>query len=394
MANKILNTEIVIVGAGLVGLTAAIAFAQQGRKVVLIDAKAPVQSKLLEWDARIYALTERTITWLKGLGIWAYVDSSRVNAIQSMQLWSQQSEQALTLDADDAHLSQMGCILENQNLLYACWQRLNALDVELITEVTCKSIDYAEHSIGVSLTDDNQIVAQLLLAADSSNSWVRQQAQIEVKFKAFNQVAVVANFEAEFNHGNIARQWFAAHETLALLPLPQNIVSMVWSLPTAQAEDVLALASDELAGQVEQRSHAALGHLKLLNHALGFSLNQQTAQKFVVDRLVFIGDAAHQVHPMAGQGVNLGFADVMKLSELTTKLHKLQDIGDISFLRKYERARKLEVLQMNGLTSGLDSLFAVERLPVPKLAAWGMQWLNQQAYIKKQLVKQATLSIK
>jgi 2-polyprenylphenol 6-hydroxylase len=394
MANKILNTEIVIVGAGLVGLTAAIAFAQQGRKVVLIDAKAPVQSKSLEWDARIYALTERTITWLKGLGVWAYVDSSRVNSIQSMQLWSQQSEQALTLDADYAHLSQMGCILENQNLLYACWQRLNALDVELITEVTCKSIDYAEHSIGVSLTDDNQVVAQLLLAADGSNSWVRQQAQIEVKFKAFNQVAVVANFEAEFNHGNIARQWFAAHETLALLPLPQNIVSMVWSLPTAQAEDVLALASDELAGQVEQRSHAALGHLKPLNHALGFSLNQQTAQKFVVDRLVFIGDAAHQVHPMAGQGVNLGFADVMKLSELTTKLHKLQDIGDISFLRKYERARKLEVLQMNGLTSGLDSLFAVERLPVPKLAAWGMQWLNQQAYIKKQLVKQATLSIK
>lgn len=388
---KQIQTEVVIVGAGLVGLTAAIAFAQQQRKVVLLDSNLSDIGTKNEWDQRIYALTESSIQWLKDIGVWDKVDSSRVNGIDAMQLWAEGSTQPLCLNADDAHLEQMGCVLENQNLVNACWQRLNELNVTLLTNVTGQALMHLNQHVNLLLTDGREIAAKLLLGADGNNSWVRQQAHLGVHLKSFKQTAIVANFEAEYDHGNIARQWFGHHETLALLPLPQKIVSMVWSLSTQEAHKLLNLTSDALAECVEKRSQFNLGKLRLLNNAVPFVLNQKTASKLISDRVALVGDAAHQVHPMAGQGVNLGFRDVMKLSHLTTNMSQLQDIGDYSLLRSYERARKLDVFEMNQLTSGLDTLFSVNNAFVSKLTSWGMQLVGNQNLIKQKLIKHATL---
>lgn len=386
-----IQTDVVIVGAGLVGLTAAIALAKQHKKVVLIDSQALSKAEFSGWDQRIYALTESSVIWLKSLGIWDEVDAKRVNSIQAMQLWGPDSEQALKLTADDAYLSQMGCVLENQNLVKACWQVLNNLEITVLAGVACQSISHSDQHVTLILGDSRVVTAKLLIAADGSDSWVRQQANISVNFKSFDQTAIVANFEAEFDHQNVARQWFGVHETLALLPLPQKNVSMVWAMPTVDVDEYLNLSNAALAGRVESRTHSILGKLKPLNKAMPFVLNQKTASQLVANRIVLMGDAAHQVHPMAGQGVNLGFGDVIKLSELTASLGALHDMGDYSLLRQYERARKLDILQMNQLTAGLDTLFSIHHSWVPKLTEWGMQFIDKQNVIKRHLIRHATL---
>ena len=388
-----IEADIVVVGAGLVGLSAAIAFAQQGKNVCLVDAKKPAIKLKKPWDERVYALTPVTEHWLKSIGVWAHVDASRVNPINAMHIFDDAGERPLVLRDEDANLSKLGLIIENQNLTHALWQQLKALDaknaaVTVITDTPCQSLDNTQHKTVLSLTNGQQFAANLLVAADGVDSWVRKQANISVTKKGFKQTAVIANFKAEKYHQNVARQWFAPHDVLALLPLPGKMVSIVWSVSTEMADQLLALTEAELAQNVCARSQAVLGGLRQVSKTQSFNLNQQTASQLIGERVVIMGDAAHQIHPMAGQGVNLGFRDVMELASMATKCHGMQDAGDGMFLRQYERARKADIVMMNSLTSGLDGLYANESSMLKKTRQWGLQQLNKQAVIKKLLIQQ------
>ncbi|WP_020183937.1 FAD-dependent monooxygenase [Methylotenera sp. 1P/1] len=389
---QIIEADIVIVGAGLVGLTAAIAMAKQHKRVVLVDSRPPKNDvpSSHSWDARIYALTENTIAWLKTLGIWAKLDTARVNPIDAMELWDPQHGAQLMLRAEDANLLHMGCILENSNLMRACIQALADLHLD-VTIANPISIQHQAQCVDLLLDNKQTVRAKLMIAADGVHSWVRQQMQIGVSLKSFQQTAIVANFHAELPHRDVAKQWFQSHETLALLPLPNQVVSMVWSVTHARAQALLALSEAALAQAVRDSSHDVTGSLRLCGEVLSFDLNQQTAQTFIGDRVVLVGDAAHQVHPMAGQGVNLGFRDVMQLTEMTTKLSVMHDIGDSGFLRSYVRTRQLDITRMNTLTSGLDALFATSAGWLQALTGHGMQAINRQAWLKKYLVQAATL---
>jgi 2-polyprenylphenol 6-hydroxylase len=386
-ANKNIEADIVVVGAGLVGLAAAIACAKLGKKVVVVDAQKTAIKKQQAWDARIYALTANAEDWLQALGVWTEVDASRVNTISGMQLWDTQNNK-LALYDHDANLDKLGVIVENQNLMYALNQLIKILDVTVITDAECISLQNAEQHINLGLADGRSISANLIIAADGADSWVRSQANISVKHKNFNQTAIVANFLAEINHANIARQWFAPHETLALLPLPKQHVSMVWALSTEQAAELLTLSGEALAERVRARSQNELGSLRMVGKVLSFSLRQQTAMQLIVERVVLVGDAAHQVHPMAGQGMNLGLRDVRQLQEMLTGARTMQDIGEYAFLRKYARARQADIATMNTLTSSLDTLFANNSAVIKKAVGWGFKQLNHQATIKKLLIQQ------
>ena len=386
-----IEADIVVVGIGLVGLSAAIAFAQQGKKVVLVDAKKPTIKLKKAWDERVYALTPTTETWLKTIGVWAHVDASRVNLINAMHIFDDVSEQPLVLRDEDANLPKLGLIVENQNLMNAFWQQLKAFDVTVITDVPCQSLDNTQQQIVLSLANSQQIAAKLLVAADGVDSWVRKQVNISVTKKDFKQTAIVANFNIEKHHQNVARQWFAPHDVLALLPLTDKMVSIVWSVSTERAAQLLALSESELAHNVHARSQAVLGDLTQMGKTQSFSLNQQTALQLIGERVVIVGDAAHQIHPMAGQGVNLGFRDVMELASLATKCHAMQDVGDVMFLRQYERARKADIVTMAQLTSGLDGLFASESGVLKQARQWGLQQLNAKTTIKKLLMQQVAV---
>lgn len=384
-----LEAEIVVVGAGLVGLSAAIALKMAGKKVVLVAANQPQIATDPDWDARVFALTIATQSWLKTLGVWPNIDSSRVNPIHAMHLWSQANEAPLKLSAEDANLSQLGVMIENQQLTQALWQTVNDLNVTVIADVQCAKLEHHPQQVVLQLSNHQMVSAKLLVAADGVHSWVRQQANIATTFKSFNQTAVVANFKAEKSHGNIARQWFTPHETMALLPLPHQMVALVWSVSTEKASQLLTGTTDALAQSVLEQSQGLLGELTLVSPTQTFALAQQTARQMIAERIVLVGDAGHQIHPMAGQGVNLGFRDVMELATLTTNTHAMMDIGDHGFLRQYERARKTDTLMMNSLTSGLDYLFAEQQPFIKQLTHWGFNQLKSQQNIKSFLIQQA-----
>lgn len=405
-----IDADIIVVGAGLVGLAAAIALAKIHKNVVLVDAKANAvkASKFTDsaaWDERVYALTLGTVKWLESLDIWSGVDKNRVNKINAMHIWDAETVLPLVLSDDDANLPTLGLMIENQNLMHALWQQIHTLNVTIIRDVDCKQVDYTENAVHISLEEDIKLTAKLLVAGDGAHSWLRQQANIGVKQKSFNQTAIVANFLAEKNHQNIARQWFAPHDILALLPLPQQHVAIVWSVSTEKAAQLLALPHEQLADKVQKKSGQILGALTLVSakanedlnnkdlishhKLLSFALCQQTALRLIAQRVVLIGDAAHQIHPMAGQGVNLGFRDVIALAKLLASAHAMQDIGENTFLRQYERSRRADIATMNTLTTGLDYLFASEQPTIKKITHWGLQQLKSQVSIKKLLIKQA-----
>lgn len=388
---KQIHTDVMVVGAGLVGLAAAIALALQNKDVVLVSDKPPAESKSAlnsdSWDERVYALTPATEAWLKAIGVWDFLDENRINPIVSMHIWGAESD--LLLSATDANVAKLGLIIENQQLMNALWQKLQALGVTVVTDVRCTNIEYTLSEVVLNAEPDLKIKAKLIVAADGLYSWVRQQANIATDVKKYHQVAVVANFLTQNSHHNEAKQWFNAHDVLALLPLPNRHVSMVWSVSTEKAAQLLALSNESLCEQVQAQSLGLLGELKQIGQTRSAPLNQQTALQLISERIVLVGDAAHQIHPMAGQGVNLGFRDVMELAQLTTNLHAMHDIGERTFLRQYERARKADMISMNSLTSGLDYLFATEQAVLKKLTNWGLQQIARQPRLKKLLIQQA-----
>lgn len=387
--NKDISCDVVVVGAGLIGLAAAIALAEQGKRVALVDGKQVVPVQTDAWDARIYALTPATEDWLQGLGVWSRVDQTRVNDVSMMSLWAHGSNQALNLSAEDANCPKLACIIENKNLMQALWQKIAILDVQIVIGDPCRQVVSSEDTVILHLENGCTISATLLVAADGANSFVRKQLAIPSKVKSFNQMALVANYLAEKYHENAARQWFSPHATLALLPLPDQYVSMVWSLPKELAQSLSGLTNEELAKRVQEQTDGVLGILNPVTETVSFELWQITAEKLIANRAVFIGDAAHQIHPMAGQGANLGFRDVMTLAKLIGKSNQLQDIGEVGFLRQFERERKADILSMNTLTSGLDSWFSYESAMLKTLTKLGMSHLNKYSSIKKILIKQA-----
>ena len=383
------QADIIVVGAGLVGLSAAIAFAQQGKSMVVIDTSNATHKRLNTWDTRIYALTPATEDWLQSLGVLQQLDTARINNIHAMHIWNQAIDSPVILADEDAHLSTLGIIVENQNLMHALRAGLDALGVTVITDAVDKIIDDNNKDIKINLVNGTQVSATLLVAADGAHSFVRQQLNIATKIKPFNQTALVMNFKAEKNHANVARQWFAPHNILALLPLPAQHVSMVWSVSTNYATELLSLTSEGLAQRVSEQSRHLLGALKPISEVASFALSQATATQLIAPRAVLLGDAAHQIHPMAGQGVNLGFRDVIAFEAILKKAHGLQDIGAYHFLRQYERARKSDIASMNNLTSGLDYLFASEHGALNTATNWGMRQLNKRSSVKSFLIKQA-----
>ena len=437
-----LNADIIVVGAGLVGLSAAISLALTHKKVVLVesqmlnttekkdevnfeqgaepevvsgvetgfesdvepDAKKNAEQKdenkfkkmdeefpQPQWDARVYALTLGSIAWLESIGVWTYVDKSRLGAINQMQLWANDSVEPLTLSDSDAHLSQLGLIIENANLKQALLHQINTLDVIRVDYENLNKIDYSKpNKITLFFNTLATISANVLVAADGVNSWVRAQTDVGVTVKHYNQTAIVANFLAEFSHQNSAKQWFKNHDTLALLPLSGRTVSMVWSVSNTKSEQLLSLNPQELSDIVFKHSRGVLGRLTPLGSTYSFALNQQTANHLIANRIVFLGDSAHQIHPMAGQGVNLGFRDVMQLQQLLTQVHTMQDIGEHSFLRRYERNRSADIAAINSLTSGLDWIFSREHCALNAGFNWGFNQINKKSIVKKLLIQAAT----
>ena len=363
--------DIVVVGGGLVGAACALALCRQGWAVALVESRPADAAPDSTLDDRIYAISPGNAAWLQNLGVWQMLDPQYLCSIDRMQVHGDANAARIDFDADEAHVDNLGHIVENKRLQHALWQGLRQSDAVLLTGIACSAATWQDSAATLTLADGRSLTAQLLIAADGAESWLRTQADIGVHRHDYAQMGVVANFDTAVAHGNTARQWFRPDGVLAWLPLSGQRMSMVWSTSMAHADQLLALDAGALADEVTAAGSQALGELRTLNKAQAFPLRLQTAERLVQPGLALVGDAAHTIHPLAGQGVNLGFRDVISLTQTLAQRHPRQLLGDIMLLRRFERARKTDMLAMRALTDGLQRLFAADQ-PLVRRAPTGV----------------------
>lgn len=386
--------DVLVVGAGLVGSSCALALARQGFRVGLLDKRVlPLAGSTLdsELDSRVYTITPGNADWLRSLGVWQRLDARRVAMVDEMEIWGDEDAEAgggpslefSTLGTSFAHLA---FVLEEKVLQAALWTALQETDVAILRGEVA-GVETGVKTALLHLTDGSMLQARLVAAADGGNSAIRALAGVATRSHAYAQEGVVANFETELPHRNIARQWFMQNDVMALLPLAGNRVSLVWS--TAGASELLTMNAAELGEKVAEASGRILGTLRPITPARSFPLALLVADVMAMPRLILMGDAAHQIHPLAGQGVNLGFRDVITLVETLTSRKRQQDIGSHMLLRRYERARKVDLMEMQLVTHGLNLLFESDQQAFQLLRNWGMKALNNQSFLKRQLVRRA-----
>jgi 2-polyprenylphenol 6-hydroxylase len=378
--------QVIVVGAGLVGAAAALALGRQGLRVALVERQPP-QSPPDQWDTRIYAISPASQRFLERIGAWQRMDAGRVQPVFRMDV-SGDTGGAVRLDAYQAGVSHLAAILESGRLQHALWQAIEADgNVVLHCPAAIESLERDETFSRLKLADGRVLEAELIVGADGAASRIREWAGIASTLIPYGQSGVVANFECERPHRGTAFQWFFDSDILAWLPLAGgNRLSMVWSTQTAHADELVALDPAVLAEKVQTAGHGRLGALRLLTPAAAFPLRLIRVESAVAPGVALIGDAAHGVHPLAGQGVNLGFGDAEALVEVLMQ-HRRVQLGDVRVLQRYARMRAEPVQRMQALTHGLHHLFGDSR------AAWlrnaGMQVVDHMPPLKAALVREA-----
>jgi 2-octaprenylphenol hydroxylase len=386
-----LEFDLVIVGAGLVG--ASLARAVRGLSVALVASErrpAKLWDARTPFDSRIYAISPGNAAFLADLKVWQAMPEARRAPVHAMRIRGDRAGALLELDAYRAGVAELAWIVEDGLLQDALWRAVEAREeVEIFAPAECEAIEWHADRARVRLADGRELRARLVVGADGAHSFVRAQAGIAAQERPYAQTAVVANFACERPHRNVAHQWFQGGPVLALLPLPGNHVSMVWSNWDADSERLLALDSQALCREVEIAAQGALGGLSLVTAPRGFPLRRISTQTPVAPRVALIGDAAHVVHPLAGQGANLGFQDARQLAATLAAREPQRDPGDLGLLRRHARARAEPVLAMGATVDGLFRLFDA-KLPVAmRLRNAGLKLVDRLPVVKNVLMRQA-----
>lgn len=346
------DVDILILGGGLNGAALACALARGPHAVAVLEPHPP-GAPSEAWDSRIYAYSPGNVDWLKALGAWD--DGVRAQAVYRMRIHGDAGGR-LTFDALDAGLQELAWIAENNRLQASLWRALQASGNARTIAARAQAVTW--HPDGrhiLHLEGGDSLRARLLVAADGAHSWLRRQAGIDIAAEDYRHVGVVANFEIEQPHRGTAFQWFRQDGVLAWLPLPGKRISMVWSTPPEHAAELQGMDADQLARKVAEAGGHGLGALRRITPAAGFPLVRRRADEWVRPGLVLLGDAAHTVHPLAGQGVNLGFRDSRLLART---LATGGDPGEIGRLTGYAARRMEDVAGMQFTTGGLKKLFA------------------------------------
>lgn len=383
--------DVIICGGGLVGASLALALKPAGLRVAVIEPQRQERAVNDDtWDSRIYAISPGSAAFLESCGIWQGVSPERIARVEEMRIFGDDESSLLNFSAYDAGLREVAYIVENRLLQRAGWACIENSDhIRAFCPARGVALAWNDGRIELRLDDDTDLEAKLIVGADGSDSWLRAAGGIKARARDYGQLGVVANFAAEHRHRSTAYQWFHRDGVLALLPLPGQRVSMVWSTTESRARDLLALSLDDLADLVGTASRYELGRLRPVTAPMAFPLRIQRVDKLVKMRLALVGDAAHNLHPLAGQGVNLGFRDARKLAEVLCDRGVQTDCGDYALLRRYERARKEDVFTMQFATDGLQKLFNNEMVILSWARNLGLKLVNRQPQLKNLLIRQA-----
>ncbi|MFM2447219.1 MAG: hypothetical protein RI936_1666 [Pseudomonadota bacterium] len=380
--------DLAVVGSGAAGLATALGAAQQGVRVALIGPRPALRPATDGFDLRIYAVSPASVRLLDRLGVWQRVPPARLQAVSRMRVYSDTGAE-LDFDAYGAQTERLATIAEESELVRVLDAACDFQPAIRRFESNFDALANDARAAVLTLADGTQVAASLAVGADGANSALRAAAGIVNTLKPYGQSGVVANFACERAHLGVAWQWFTHEGIVALLPLPGDRVSLVWSAPQALADQLVTLSPAELANRVTVRSGAMLGELASIGPAAAFPLRLMTVQRLIGARLALVGDAAHVVHPLAGQGLNLGLQDVAALLDGLAAREPFRDAGDPVLLRRYERSRAEPVALMRATTDGLARLFAIESDWAGQMRGLGFSLVQRLGPVKNALIRQA-----
>ncbi|MCY9805417.1 FAD-dependent 2-octaprenylphenol hydroxylase [Vibrio scophthalmi] len=386
------SVDIAIVGGGMVGLAFAAAMKDSDLRIALIESHIP-DSELQELsDVRVSALSRSSESILRNLGAWQGIIDRRAAAYSAMEVWEQDSFARIEFDAKKIAQPDLGHIVENRVIQLALLEQVKKqANVTLFMPAQCQSMAMGESEAWLTLANGQSLTAKLVVGADGANSWVRRQQDIPLTHWDYGHSAIVANVWTQEPHDNVARQIFTPQGPLAFLPMGgSQMSSIVWSTDPSRAEQLVAMDKEAFNKALTAEFDARLGMCEVIGERFSFPLKMRYARDFVCERVALIGDAAHTIHPLAGQGVNLGLLDAACLAQEVLQLWQQgQDIGSKRNLRSYERWRKAEAAKMIAAMQGFRDLFAGDN-PAKKLVRGiGMQLVGQLPGAKDEILKRA-----
>lgn len=384
--------DIVIVGGGTVGLTQALALKNSGLSVAVVESHVSQVMPSGEPQLRVTALTLASQNVLHNLGAWQHLDTNRLCSYVHMQVWDKDSFGKIAFSADDVQKKQLGHIIENQAVRHSLWiQAVNSSHIELLTPKKIKQLVFGQQECFITLDDSSQLTARLVIGADGANSVVKKQANLAQTFWDYDQDAIVATVKTVLPHNNTARQIFTPTGPLAFLPLwDAHHCSIVWSQDEPRAAELLALSNEEFNKVLTGAFDCTLGICELVSERQSYPLKMRYARQWIGNRVAIVGDAAHTIHPLAGQGANLGILDAAALAEQIIKLvEQDKDFGLAKNLRPFERWRKTEALKMVAAMEGFKRLFAGDHTVKKLIRDAGLSLANHSPFAKQKIIQHA-----
>ena len=384
--------DILIAGGGMVGAAIACALSGNRLRIGVVEKQSP----LLDWprdeiDLRVSAINHASQNLLENIGAWDAIRERGVQPYREMRVWDQLRHGDIHFDSASIGEPDLGHIIQNRIIQASLWECMQQhADIELLTPACITQMDHESEALSLLLDDGGSIRCKLAIAADGARSRLRDMAGISVDVHDFEQYAVVATVRTPDGHQETAWQRFLPNGPLAFLPVSPSACSIVWSTTEKESLELLEMESNLFCERLHEASEGRLGTLECLPERARFPLRSQHAASYLGNRLVLAGDAAHQIHPLAGQGVNLGFRDAAVLAEVILAAHKAGEPWHAHpVLRRYERARRGDNQLTRKSMEAFNSLFSNDFTPLRLVRNLGLRAADRSRVAKQFFMQQA-----
>lgn len=378
----------------MVGMTLALALVKEtSLSVAILEAQATQSPWTAEhYHHRVSALSLASQRILEKLNVWESIKQKRVSPFTWIEVWDAETKSDITFDKKDIFVTHLGHIVENNAIQEALIESVKMhTQIAYLTSMRLASLQKHQDYVALTTESDQCFKAKLIVGADGARSWLRESANIEVEVSDYDQLAIVATVKTEKPHDRCARQVFLKTGPLAHLPLADaHQTSIVWSLPTEEAKRLMALEDEPFCAELTAAFDSRLGSVLEISKRYTFPLRKQQAKQYIKPRIALVGDAAHTIHPLAGQGVNMGFLDAASLAELVIEaFHKHRDFSSIALLKRYERWRKADNLTLHQGVDMIKNLFQSEKPTVHQLRKVGLNLTEAMPWFKKLFIQHA-----